>query len=195
MFLFFFSFFFSLFSLISNNVVINRFNSFILFIYRPLIITSLILIAIGNGSIRACITSLGGSQFVLPTQSKELDQFFSHYYFIYTLGIMLAKIISPEIRAQTQCFGQNECYTAVFAALATIFFIAWSKLNCLNLSRDENHKVEKQSLQVKIICFFPSSKSSSCWACFYINKKKSTDQRRIFCLKLLAAFTTALKAS
>lgn len=95
--------------------------------YRPFVISSLILIAIGNGSMRACVTSLGGSQFELPGQARSLDQYFSHYYFIYTLGIMLAKIIPPEIRAQTKCFGANECYAAVFGSLATIFVIAWSE--------------------------------------------------------------------
>ncbi|XP_055308001.1 peptide transporter family 1-like, partial [Sitodiplosis mosellana] len=90
-----------------------------------LVLTSLILISIGNGSIRACVTSLGGSQFELPHQSRDLDQYFSHYYFIYTLGIMLAKIIPPEIRAQTQCFGHKECYAAVFGALGTVFLVAW----------------------------------------------------------------------
>lgn len=95
--------------------------------FRSLTITSLILISIGNGSIRACVTSLGGSQFQLPSQSKGLDQYFSHYYFIYTLGIMLSKIIPPEIRAQTQCFGKNECYAAVFVVLGTVFLIAWSE--------------------------------------------------------------------
>lgn len=90
-------------------------------------ILSLILISIGNGSIRACVTSLGGSQFELPAQSKELDQYFSHYYFIYTLGILLSKIIPPEIRAHTKCFGENGCYAAVFGALAVIFLIAWSE--------------------------------------------------------------------
>lgn len=97
------------------------------FFFRPLIITSLILISIGNGSIRACVTSLGGSQFTLPNQSKSLDRYFSHYYFVYTFGILLSKIITPEIRERTQCFGQNECYAAVFGTLIIIFLAAWSK--------------------------------------------------------------------
>lgn len=94
---------------------------------RPLVITSLILISIGNGCIRACVTSLGGSQFVVPEQSKELDQYFSHYYFIYSFGIMLSKLIPPQIRAHYHCFGKNECYTAVFGTLGLTFFFAWSE--------------------------------------------------------------------
>lgn len=94
---------------------------------RPLVMSSLILISIGNGSIRACITSLGGQQFQLPEQSKQLDRFFSQYYFIYSVGILLSKIIPPAIRAHTQCFGKNDCYLAVFGSLATVFLGAWSE--------------------------------------------------------------------
>lgn len=87
----------------------------------------MILIAIGNGSIRACVTSLGGSQFDLPSQSQSLDRYFSHYYFVYTFGILLSKIIPPEIRVRIQCFGQSECYAAVFGTLGIVFVAAWSK--------------------------------------------------------------------
>lgn len=47
---------------------------------------------------------------------------------------MLAKIVPPEIRAQTQCFGASECYTAVFGSLAAIFVIAWRELIFLSFS-------------------------------------------------------------
>lgn len=89
-------------------------------------IVSLLLIAVGNGGIRACVTSLGGKQFVLPQQSAELERYFSQFYFVYTLGIMSSKIISPEIRAQTHCFGEKNCYPAVYGALGTIFLTSWS---------------------------------------------------------------------
>lgn len=87
----------------------------------------MVLVGIGNGSIRACVTSLGATQYQLPQQSRALDQYFSHYYFIYTLGILLSKLIPPEVRARTQCFGQDLCYPAVFIMLAGILFIAWGK--------------------------------------------------------------------
>lgn len=41
---------------------------------------------------------------------------------------MLAKIIPPEIRAQTQCFGHSQCYAAVFGALGVVFLVAWGEL-------------------------------------------------------------------
>lgn len=94
---------------------------------RPLLFTSLLLISIGNGNIRACITSLGGHQFKLPEQADALNTYFSHYYFVYYMGILLSKIVPPAIRADTQCFGKDECYAAVFGFLASIFLCCWSE--------------------------------------------------------------------
>lgn len=95
---------------------------------RPLVIFSLILIGIGNGSIRACVTSLGGSQFELPSQSKSLDRYFSHYYFVYTFGIFLSKIVPPQIRETVHSSSEHEySYTAAFGVLAAAFVAAWGK--------------------------------------------------------------------
>ncbi|XP_063700700.1 solute carrier family 15 member 2 [Culicoides brevitarsis] len=90
-----------------------------------LVYVSLLLISIGNGNLRACITSLGGHQFILPEQKPELDQYFSHYYFVYTLGILLSKVFPPEVRSVTTCFQEDVCYTAVFGLLCIVFFASW----------------------------------------------------------------------
>lgn len=86
---------------------------------------SLLLIAISNGSIRACVTSLGALQFIVPEQNTLLENYFSHYYFVYYFGIFLSKILPPEIRAEISCFGKDQCYPAVFGTLGAIFFAAW----------------------------------------------------------------------
>lgn len=91
------------------------------------VIVSLLFIATGNGSIRACVTSLGALQFRLPEQSDDLAKYFSHYYFAYYAGIFLSKILPPSIRSHTKCFGKSDCYPAVFGTLALIFFTSWSK--------------------------------------------------------------------
>lgn len=88
---------------------------------------SLLLITIGNGSIRACLTSLGAKQFKTPEQNELLSDYFSHYYFVYYMGIFLSKIVPPTIRAETSCFGRDGCYPAVFGALGSIFLMSWSE--------------------------------------------------------------------
>uniref|UniRef100_A0A6M2DX68 Putative h+/oligopeptide symporter n=1 Tax=Xenopsylla cheopis TaxID=163159 RepID=A0A6M2DX68_XENCH len=92
----------------------------------PTVFAALLLISLGNGGIRACVTSLGGSQFTLPTQSGALDDYFSHYYFVYTMGVLLSKLAPPAVRARTSCFNMTECYTAVFGLLAGSFLLAWA---------------------------------------------------------------------
>lgn len=114
---------------VTQTNVQNPFKSLIQFFRRrPMLFSSLLLISIGNGSIRACITSLGGHQFKLPEQTDALNTYFSHYYFVYYMGILLSKIVPPAIRADTQCFGKDECYAAVFGFLGSVFLCCWSKI-------------------------------------------------------------------
>uniref|UniRef100_A0A1A9WRS8 Major facilitator superfamily (MFS) profile domain-containing protein n=1 Tax=Glossina brevipalpis TaxID=37001 RepID=A0A1A9WRS8_9MUSC len=88
-----------------------------------LVSTSLLFIAVGNGSTRACVASLGALQFQIPEQAKQLAEYFSLYYFVYYVGIFLSKILPPMIRANVQCFNKIDCYPAVFGTLASSFFL------------------------------------------------------------------------
>ncbi|XP_054081504.1 solute carrier family 15 member 1 isoform X1 [Zeugodacus cucurbitae] len=90
-----------------------------------LVSVSLLFIAIGNGSVRACITSLGAQQFKLPEQATRLAEYFSLYYFVYYFGILLSKILPPYVRAKSQCLGKSDCYPAVFGMLGLSFAISW----------------------------------------------------------------------
>ncbi|XP_064554796.1 solute carrier family 15 member 1 [Drosophila montana] len=89
------------------------------------LLVSISFIAVGNGSVRACITSLGALQFKLPEQSAHLTEYFSFYYFVYYFGIFLSKILPPLVRANTQCFDKTTCYPAVFGTLGSSFMVAW----------------------------------------------------------------------
>ncbi|ALC45712.1 CG9444 [Drosophila busckii] len=89
------------------------------------LLVSISFIAVGNGAVRACITSLGAMQFKLPEQAIYLAEYFSFYYFVYYFGVFLSKILPPLVRANTQCFGKSECYPAVFGTLGSSFLIAW----------------------------------------------------------------------
>uniref|UniRef100_A0A1A9ZCD6 Major facilitator superfamily (MFS) profile domain-containing protein n=1 Tax=Glossina pallidipes TaxID=7398 RepID=A0A1A9ZCD6_GLOPL len=90
-----------------------------------LVSTSLLFIAVGNGSTRACVASLGALQFQVPEQAKQLAEYFSLYYFVYYMGIFLSKILPPMVRANVQCFNKSDCYPAVFGTLASSFFLGW----------------------------------------------------------------------
>ncbi|GAB0097937.1 peptide transporter family 1 [Sergentomyia squamirostris] len=81
---------------------------------------SLFLISVGNGNIRACITSLAAIQFKLPEQKDSLQKYFSHYYFVYTMGVLSSKIITPSIRGLS-----GNCYGMVFGFLGILFLACW----------------------------------------------------------------------
>lgn len=44
-------------------------------------VVGLVLIAVGTGGIKPCVSAFGGDQFQLPLQEKMLNQFFSIFYF------------------------------------------------------------------------------------------------------------------
>ncbi|XP_018788326.1 PREDICTED: peptide transporter family 1 [Bactrocera latifrons] len=114
-----------------------------------LVSVSLLFIAIGNGSIRACITSLGAQQFKLPEQATRLAEYFSLYYFVYYFGILLSKILPPLVRAKSQCFGKTDCYPAVFGILGLSFAISWSIFN-LGKFYYKAEKLAEENILIKL---------------------------------------------
>lgn len=109
--------------------------------FSLIVYISLWLISVGNGSIRANITSLGASQFKVPPQGRELEGYFSRYYFVYTAGILLSKTVTPSIRGMTKCFGRDNCYLAVFGTLSIIFLLCFGKFEINLRIRGQNLKI------------------------------------------------------
>jgi dipeptide/tripeptide permease len=60
---------------------------------------SLLLIGLGTGGIKPCVAAFGGDQFS-SDQKKELEQFFSVFYFAINLGSLFSTILTPIIRSQ-----------------------------------------------------------------------------------------------
>jgi dipeptide/tripeptide permease len=120
--------------------------------FSSLVYTSLLLIAVGNGFLRACITALGASQYVLPQQKKALDRFFSAYYFFYYAGILMGKILPPYVRTTVlitpYCVQKGECYTSVFGVIVIIFAISWILfLGGLKMYRKETPSLDNTMLK------------------------------------------------
>ncbi|KAF2360867.1 Proton-dependent oligopeptide transporter family [Trinorchestia longiramus] len=86
-------------------------------------IFGLVLIAIGTGGIKPCVSAFGGDQFILPQQAKQLGTFFSIFYFSINLGSLLSTVISPLLREHTTCFNDS-CYFAAFGFPAMLMAVA-----------------------------------------------------------------------
>lgn len=104
-------------------------NIYLLKIFSTLIYLSLLLIAIGNGCLRACITALGGHQFTLPHQKDLLEKYFGLYYFFYYSGILAGKILPSYVRSEAHikpyCDDDEECYPSAFGLVLIAFTISW----------------------------------------------------------------------
>uniref|UniRef100_H2Y3X7 Uncharacterized protein n=1 Tax=Ciona savignyi TaxID=51511 RepID=H2Y3X7_CIOSA len=98
----------------------------------------LLLIAMGTGGIKPCVSSFGGDQFKLH-QTVYLSQFFSMFYFAINSGALISKFITPMFRADLDCYPghvgpkYDECYAVAFGVpgflmlLAVGFFFAGTK--------------------------------------------------------------------
>ena len=76
------------------------------FSFSEFTILGLALIAIGTGGIKPCVSAHGGDQFKLPEQERQLQTFFSIFYFAINVGALSSTMITPAIREDVECFGE-----------------------------------------------------------------------------------------
>ncbi|NXQ27027.1 S15A1 protein, partial [Alaudala cheleensis] len=94
----------------------------------------LILIALGTGGIKPCVSAFGGDQFE-EEQERQRSTFFSLFYLSINAGSLLSTLITPIIRA-SQCgiHAKQECYPlafgvpAILMAVALVVFVIGSKM-------------------------------------------------------------------
>lgn len=98
------------------------------------LIIGLVLIAIGNGPIKACMPALGGDQFKLPEQAANAATFFSMYFFGFSSGSLIANSIAPILRKDFHCFGDEDCFPLAFGVSAIMMFAGLGKIQHISLS-------------------------------------------------------------
>lgn len=87
----------------------------------------LILIALGNGDIRPCVSAFAGDQFKLPEQAKHMANSFSLFTSI-NVGTLLSTTFTPVLRSKVHCFGEDDCYLLAFGIPAILMVTAIGKL-------------------------------------------------------------------
>lgn len=85
-------------------------------------VIGLVLIGVGTGGIKPCVSAFGGDQFSAD-QERQRSQFFSIFYFAINLGSFLSMIITPLIRENTSCFNSS-CYPIAFGIPAILMIVA-----------------------------------------------------------------------
>ncbi|NWR88088.1 S15A1 protein, partial [Furnarius figulus] len=94
----------------------------------------LILIALGTGGIKPCVSAFGGDQFE-DDQEEARSTFFSLFYLSINAGSLISTLVTPNIRA-AQCgiHTKQECYPlafgipAILMAVSLIVFVSGSKM-------------------------------------------------------------------
>jgi len=84
----------------------------------------LLLIALGTGGIKPCVASFGGEQFKMPEQAHHMKSFFSMFYAAINGGSLISTILTPILRQNTACFGQDSCYPLAFGVPAALMIVA-----------------------------------------------------------------------
>eukprot|EP00794_Sanderia_malayensis_P017454 gene17454-19200_t len=82
----------------------------------------LLLIAIGTGGIKPCVSAFGGDQFE-QGQEEKLKTFFSIFYFAINFGSLLSTLLTPIFRSDVQCFGYG-CYPLAFGIPAVLMIVS-----------------------------------------------------------------------
>ncbi|XP_017029017.1 peptide transporter family 1 isoform X2 [Drosophila kikkawai] len=91
---------------------------------KAVTIVGLLLIAMGTGGIKPCVSAFGGDQFSLPAQAQQLAKFFSLFYFAINAGSMISTTVTPILRADVHCFGDKDCFSLAFGVPAVLMIIS-----------------------------------------------------------------------
>lgn len=86
-------------------------------------IVGLVLIAVGTGGIKPCVSNFGGDQY--PKKAfRSRAFFFAAFYFIINAGSLASTFITPLLSHHVACFGSNTCYPLAFGVPAILMLIA-----------------------------------------------------------------------
>jgi solute carrier family 15 (oligopeptide transporter), member 1 len=91
---------------------------------RAVTIMGLLLIAMGTGGIKPCVSAFGGDQFKIPQQMKQLATFFSLFYMAINAGSLISTFITPILREDVKCFGQNDCFSLAFGVPGVLMVVS-----------------------------------------------------------------------
>uniref|UniRef100_A0A182P1K6 Oligopeptide transporter 1 n=1 Tax=Anopheles epiroticus TaxID=199890 RepID=A0A182P1K6_9DIPT len=87
-------------------------------------VLGLLFIAVGSGGIKPCVSAFGGDQFKLPEQAAQLAKFFSLFYFAINAGSLISTTLTPILREDVHCFGDNSCFSLAFGVPAVLMILA-----------------------------------------------------------------------
>lgn len=93
-------------------------------VHVALCMIGLILIALGTGGIKPCVSAFGGDQFE-ENQEAQRNRFFSIFYLAINAGSLLSTVVTPILRVQ-ECgiHSKQACYPLAFGVPAVLMAVA-----------------------------------------------------------------------
>ncbi|XP_024433790.2 solute carrier family 15 member 2 [Desmodus rotundus] len=91
-------------------------------VHTALSLVGLSLIALGTGGIKPCVAAFGGDQFE-KNHEEERTRYFSVFYLSINAGSLISTFITPMLRGDVQCFGED-CYALAFGVPGLLMVIA-----------------------------------------------------------------------
>ena len=85
------------------------------------------LIGVGTGGIKPCVAAFGGEQFKLPEQARHVTTFFSIFYDSINSGSLISTLLTPTLRKEVKCFGQDSCFPLAFGIPTVLMIVAVCK--------------------------------------------------------------------
>lgn len=107
-----------------------EFNFIFTNLLREFTLVGLFLVAVGCGCCKPCYQAIGGDQFKLPEQSKQMLVFFSLFSMMVNAGTLAATAITPILRQDVKCFGEADCYPLAFGLPGFMMILAFGEF-CL----------------------------------------------------------------
>ncbi|KAJ6641535.1 Peptide transporter family 1 [Pseudolycoriella hygida] len=76
-------------------------------------IACLVVIFVSSGCLKSLCSTFGAQQYKLH-EEKSIALFFSLFYFTINVGSILSRIVSPILREDVKCFGNDDCFSLAF---------------------------------------------------------------------------------
>lgn len=86
-------------------------------------VLGLVMIAVGTGGIKPCVSAFGGDQFG-PGNEKQLQWFFSLFYLSINAGSLISTFVTPVFRQEVNCSTRGDCFPLAFGVPAILMIIA-----------------------------------------------------------------------
>ncbi|GFQ92791.1 solute carrier family 15 member 2 [Trichonephila clavata] len=90
---------------------------------RVMSVVGLFIIGTGTGGIKPCVSAFGGDQFKKGQEAMR-QHFFGLFYFAINSGSLISTALTPFLREDVKCFGEDSCFSVAFFVPAVLFVIA-----------------------------------------------------------------------